>query len=481
MNATIKVDYPPRVAQRQAGRENQNVWQPTDAPLRDRCRGSPLAPGNSASTAVDTVQSAPRTKSDRVVRAQTAASGAQAAVPCEMRAIDNLLGACPDDLGAAVAIQMPFTAGMGTTSEAFAQAIGDAATPTLESLARRDCPPNHRILLFPELVGFSLVWQGIDVSKPKTLKDALQHAFWQCVKSGQALSVLKNVLCFIPGVARYGLSGVLLRALLKTRASTMLVAYCAAFGALARETGSYIVAGSIPLPPVCIDSDGRAHISPRAANRIYNTTFCFGPDGKIVGKTLKCHLTAFESFLDAASEEELSTFSTSMGEVGALICLDSFYPSCYRRLRHASPTGSVDILLSPSLMSPPACWYSRWDGQSPLPQNLPAELRADIGVLPEYQLWQKHAMLAHLPLLRGQNGPRALGVSTFAVGGWWDTEMCGQASTMLARSMGERAERLRATPSRMTPATLVQKADGHVNAVALSTMFRIPSRVKTSC
>jgi len=65
----------------------------------------------------------------------------------------------------------------------------------------------------------------------------------------------------------------------------------------------------------------------------YNTSVVFDEQGKFLGKYRKVHIPEDESFYEQdyfSSGESYSTFKTSFGRIGSLICFDQWYPESAR-------------------------------------------------------------------------------------------------------------------------------------------------------
>ncbi|MGM9587782.1 MAG: carbon-nitrogen hydrolase family protein [Candidatus Limivicinus sp.] len=93
----------------------------------------------------------------------------------------------------------------------------------------------------------------------------------------------------------------------------------------ARDNGVYLVGGSIP---------------EREKDKIYNTCFCFDPQGKLVARHRKIHLfdvdipgqiTFQESDYFSPGDTE-TLFDTPFGKVGVAICFDQRFPGLIRSL-----------------------------------------------------------------------------------------------------------------------------------------------------
>jgi omega-amidase len=92
-----------------------------------------------------------------------------------------------------------------------------------------------------------------------------------------------------------------------------------ALEAMAKESQSYLIGGSIP---------------ERSGDKLYNTNLSFSPDGKLIGKFRKVHLFDIDipgkiKFRESdvlSAGEEISILDTSYGKIGIAICYDVRFP-----------------------------------------------------------------------------------------------------------------------------------------------------------
>lgn len=92
---------------------------------------------------------------------------------------------------------------------------------------------------------------------------------------------------------------------------------------IAKEKAIYLIAGSIPE----IDGD-----------KVYNTSFIFGPDGQQIGKHRKIHLfdiniengQYFNESETLTSGHQPTVFDTAFGKIGVAICYDVRFPELAR-------------------------------------------------------------------------------------------------------------------------------------------------------
>lgn len=91
----------------------------------------------------------------------------------------------------------------------------------------------------------------------------------------------------------------------------------------ARFLRIYVVGGSIP---------------ERAGERVYNTSFIFGPDGKLLGRHRKAHLfdvdlpggVRVRESSTLSPGNEMTVLDTELGPVGVAVCYDIRFPELFR-------------------------------------------------------------------------------------------------------------------------------------------------------
>lgn len=90
-----------------------------------------------------------------------------------------------------------------------------------------------------------------------------------------------------------------------------------------------------------------------AENRVHNTSYFFGPDGKVIGKQDKVFLIDLERQglgLDSGDLDSLQVFDTPLGRVGIAICFDAFHDEVIDALSRQG----AQILVQPSANV--GCW-----------------------------------------------------------------------------------------------------------------------------
>lgn len=142
-----------------------------------------------------------------------------------------------------------------------------------------------------------------------------------------------------------------IRALFLERAPAAHQAYVEIFGGLARRYGCYLVGGSAVFPPHRLEG-GIATLAP--GTDVFNTTYLFDPDGRVVGSQRKVHLVEMEAEgnldLTPAPLDSLVVTPTPVGRVGIAICYDAFHDDVLEKLR----THRVQALVQPS--ANPGAW-----------------------------------------------------------------------------------------------------------------------------
>jgi predicted amidohydrolase len=208
---------------------------------------------------------------------------------------------------------------------------------THRALEARD-PSEPALVAFPELIGLPLAFYLDRQIKTNTTQEA-------------ALGLLRE--SWLEALALGVRHGRLLPAnLLLPRALEVFAAFKSAFSRAARETNSFIVAGSAFLPGIESEAARGTFLSDA---RVQNTSFMFAPSGLMVSRQPKINLTGgLESNLGLARGrlEALLVTRTPFADVSTLICFDAFFE---RALERADALGT-DILVQPSANA------ARWDG-----------------------------------------------------------------------------------------------------------------------
>lgn len=122
--------------------------------------------------------------------------------------------------------------------------------------------------------------------------------------------------------------------------------------AIAKEKKIYLIAGSIPELEKASEED-----------RIYNTTYIFGPNGNKIGKHRKMHLFEIDIingqyFREAetlTAGESVTVVDTEFGKIGVAICFDIRFPELARLMAQQG----AELLIYPAafnMTTGPAHW-----------------------------------------------------------------------------------------------------------------------------
>lgn len=231
-----------------------------------------------------------------------------------------------------VAIQMRLDVADFLTEDAFAAKIDGL----LAQAAERLDPKDHTLVAFPEDVGLMLIAQGLrrELAGVSEVADAIRRVTRRFLVPAAWLKF------------RHGVSWVPAIFLLRHR--TVASAYFRVFSEAARKYRVWIVAGSVPLPPYAVEAGRVLWEEGWLAPEVYNSSFLFGPDGKVVGRQDKVHLIELEREaaldLTPGSVDRLRTFETPFGRIGIAICLDAFEDDVVDALTRQG----ADILVQPS-------------------------------------------------------------------------------------------------------------------------------------
>lgn len=121
-----------------------------------------------------------------------------------------------------------------------------------------------------------------------------------------------------------------------------------ALAAIAKETGVYLVAGSVP------EQENRA---------VYNTAYVFRPDGMCIAKHRKVHLfdihvkggQRFQESETLTAGSRFTVFETPWGRMGLCICYDVRFPELTRMMTLAGAK-AVCVPAAFNLTTGPAHW-----------------------------------------------------------------------------------------------------------------------------
>lgn len=240
-----------------------------------------------------------------------------------------------------VAVQMTLDLSDFWSKSAFERKINEQ----MELVAAATDPELPTLVVFPEDVGLMLVVQGME--KRLAGITSIEEAIGAAVKANVVPLLWTRLIRWKSWVP----------ALLLNKNKLMAEAYFETFSAAARDHGVYIVAGSIPLPPYRIEDGEVLWRKGPTAHRVLNTSYLFGPDGRVLGKQDKVELIELEAEgalnLNPGRVEDLRVFDTELGRIGIAICLDAFIDDVVSVLEEQG----ADILVQPTANPGP---WSEW-------------------------------------------------------------------------------------------------------------------------
>lgn len=239
---------------------------------------------------------------------------------------------------------------------------------------------DEALVVFPEMIGTFLMLAGESPGGARTVDDAI------------ARTALRHAGLVARTMARHRLFSPT-RAVLATFAPRARRLYVQAFARLARRLGAHVVAGSALLPDVQPDAPLEA---PGRSARVFNTSYHFGPDGRIRHATRKINLVpALETGLGLTPGrlEDIAPVSVGRARVATLICYDGFSephtrdePQWVNAAAHAVSRGA-QVLAQPA--ANPWPWEDAWVHAEPGESLLRKEQ------------WRCEGLVGQLPRLQG--------------------------------------------------------------------------------
>jgi predicted amidohydrolase len=203
-------------------------------------------------------------------------------------------------------------------------------------VADKITPEIPALVVFPEDVGLMLIAQGNEatLNSVETIEEAIKKM------------TMKYFFPVLWQRLKYSISWV--PALYYHHHRIIAGTYFETFSMLAKKYQVYIVAGSVPLPHYQFNNGQALYQEEPLGPEIYNSSYLFGPDGKVIGYQDKVHLLELEQeeglHLTPGKIEDIKVFPTDVGRLGIAICLDGFKEDVIGKLREQQ----ADILIQPS-------------------------------------------------------------------------------------------------------------------------------------
>lgn len=227
-------------------------------------------------------------------------------------------------------VQMKVSVSDYLTSDAFYRKI-----ERLVLAARRQSSQEHLLIAFPEHVGTFCVFcdEQFDPLSSTTLADVSKGLIKRYFLPTLSLRIIRRVGW--------------MRALALLKGDKVARIYFDTFSSLAKQSNSWILAGSVLLP-----SENRRDV--------YNVSYLFDPDGKVMANQTKVHLVEMESAsgLDVTPGRlgQLQAIDTPFGRLGIAVCLDAFKVDVRERLASLG----AEVLIQPSANPGP---WNEWQQQ----------------------------------------------------------------------------------------------------------------------
>ena len=239
---------------------------------------------------------------------------------------------------------MPFLACVQTKLELDAYISAQAFEAWILSQAKRALETRDSgeaaLVAFPELIGLPLLF----LLNRNVMTNKVQDAALELARESWLEALFHGVQ-----YRNFSASSFIL-----PRAMLLFRVFTNAFATAAKETNSFIVAGSNFLPGVELEAARGLHL---ADGRVQNVSFLFTPSGKILLRASKLNLTAGleqRVGLTRGRLEDMGAAVTPLGKVATLICYDGFFE---RALEKADSLGA-QIIVQPSANA--AQWNGAW-------------------------------------------------------------------------------------------------------------------------
>jgi len=234
---------------------------------------------------------------------------------------------------------------------------------------------------------------------------------------------------------QFSIGGCVKRSIFLLKSEEMFSIYTSTFSELSRKHRCYIVAGSVFLPRLVLDN--RSRFGVRLTNEgLFNVSLTFDPNGMVCHIVHKCFLIPEEkSYVNAGRPEDIQVCHTKFGNLGVLICADSWIPLVYERLKQQQ----VQLIAVCCFVSPAKCWNCPWKGYS-VGFTPPFVDHSDIGTAMECDMWDKYAVKRWVDF-----GEISLAVTSHCNGHLWEMTAGGQSNIIynektLKSSSGENHE-----------------------------------------
>ncbi|WPR76459.1 hypothetical protein [Algoriphagus sp. NG3] len=275
----------------------------------------------------------------------------------------------------------------------------------IEASSTKGLIRKNTLIVYPESIGtwLFLINEKHNLAEKKQLNKVLRAI------------AFSNAFDFLLGYIKTGdESNKEFSSIIRMKAKSMVKVYFETFSELALESKSYLLAGSIVLPgPTVVNGEIFVNLSAP----LYNASFMFGPDGKVVGnpilKTFPHSIeTTYLSFPDSANSQ---VFNLPYTKTAVILGYDSWFDQAYESVK----SEGAEIILNPTFLSGNHSMLSKWqdfDGDHE-PENLDP---GDAGKLTIKDAWEKYSLHTRLKTIKSK-----VGLSVFFNGNLWDMSKGG--------------------------------------------------------
>ena len=259
------------------------------------------------------------------------------------------------------------------------------------------------VVVFPELHSTWLV--------AANEKEGLYEA--ETLEEGMQIMVTSNLPAFLKAYTEARGQDKIADSIFRMKADWVSQVYQETFSSLAENYGVTIVAGSLFLPEPEVQN-GRLVLGD---GDLQNVTAVFRPDGSLYPNLVrKIIMTPAERPIASAGDpNQQLTFDTPAGNLGVLICADSWYLEPYDTLTAQKP----DFIVVPNNYYTEGGWDAIWQGPDPGPP--PGDVDSDdIGRITEGEARLKYTLGGRMETTGAKTG-----MHVFSGGKLWDMNMTG--------------------------------------------------------
>jgi predicted amidohydrolase len=269
----------------------------------------------------------------------------------------------------------------------------------------------NTLVVYPEYIGTWLLLLGEkrNLAEKETFEEAIN------------IMIYSNAFDYFLGYLKTGEEeNIRVSSIFRMKAKVMLTAYYETFSELAIETSTYIVAGSIVLPEPRV-VDGEIYL--KLNGPLYNASFLFGPNGKVVGNPI---LKAFpdtieDQFTTAADPKNSPIFELPFGKTAIMMYNDSWQKEAYTN----AIDEAAEIIVVSSFCRDDQAMTAKWSGYDGkvTPENVSI---SDVGELTNLEAWEKYGLPAQI-----KDTKATVGLNVFFQGKMWDLGSSGQPMAII--------------------------------------------------